>query len=162
MNELRSSGTWVIVFSLFVAMIFNALPMPSMIEWGKPQWVVLVMVYWVIALPHRVGVTTAWVVGLLLDILEGTVLGQHALALSVIAYFAFIIHLRVRVFPLWQQCLTVFVLIGIYQVIIRVVQGMVSSVPETMMYWLPSIVSAILWPWLTLLLRYWQHEFRVS
>ncbi|MBV1882719.1 MAG: rod shape-determining protein MreD [Pseudomonadales bacterium] len=162
MNELRSSGTWVIILSLFIAMIFNSLPLPGVIEWGKPHWVVLVVVYWVIALPHRVGVTTAWFVGLFLDILNGTVIGQHALALPIIAYFTFIIHLRVRVFPIWQQCLTVFVLVGIYQVIVRVVQGMLGSVPETMLYWLPSIVSALLWPWLMLLLRYWQHEFRVS
>lgn len=162
MSELRPNGTWVIVFTLVVAMIFNTMPLPSSIEWGRPEWVALVVVYWVIALPYRVGVTTAWVVGLLLDILNGTVLGQHALALSIIGYFAFILHLRVRVFPVWQQCLTVFLLIGLYQVIVRIVQGLVGSVPETMLYWLPSVVSAFLWPWLMVLLRYWRREFRVS
>ena len=162
MNELRPNGTWVIVVSFFIAMIFGAMPLPSLIEWGRPAWVAMVLVYWVIALPHRVGVSTAWVVGLLLDVLNGAVLGQHAIALSVIAYFTFMLHLRVRVFPVWQQCLTVFALIGVYQVIARIVQGMVGSVPETMLYWLPSVVSAVLWPWMMVLLRYWRRQFRVS
>ena len=113
MSEVRSNGTWVIVASLFAALIFSTMPLPHMIEWGRPEWVALVLIYWVIALPYRVGVSTAWVVGLLMDVLNGTMLGQHALSLSIIVYFTFMLHLRVRVFPLWQQCLTVFVLIGV-------------------------------------------------
>ena len=106
------------------------------------------------------GVTTGWLIGIGLDVLNGTVIGQHALAMSVIACFTFIIHLRLRLFPVWQQCLTIFLLIGVYNVILYLVQGMVGTVTVT--NWMPCIVSALLWPWVMVLLRYWRRQVHVT
>jgi rod shape-determining protein MreD len=129
---------------------------------ARPAWVPLVLLYWVIAIPHRVGVITAWLIGLFLDVLLGTVLGQNAMALAAITYVAYLLHLRIRVFPVWQQCLSIWVLVGLYQLITLLIQRSVSVMPWTMSYWFVSLVSALIWPWLMVVLTMVRRRFRVA
>lgn len=162
MSNYRPTGTWVIVFSFFVAYFLALLPFPHWAEWGRPEWVALVLLYWVIALPHRVGVFTGWTVGLGLDILEGSVLGLNGLSLAMMAYLAILLHRRLRVFPAWQQALAVLVLVGLSQLMVRLISNLVGGVPSTLLYWLPSLVSAFLWPWLLVILRFIRRRFVVT
>ena len=71
--EIRSNGLWVIVVTFIVAMLLSVVALPDSIPWElgylRPQWVVLVLIYWIIALPHRIGIVVAWLIGLLLDVL---------------------------------------------------------------------------------------------
>lgn len=162
MTNYRPSGTWVIIVSFCLAYFLALLPFPHWAEWGRPEWVAMVLIYWVIALPHRVGVFVGWLVGLGLDVLHGDVLGQNALSLAIVAYFALLLHRRIRVFPAWQQALAVLVLIGINLLLVRVIASMVGGVPATMLYWLPCLVSALLWPWLLVILRFLRRQFVVT
>ena len=100
LNWFGASG-----LSLLVAFILTAVPLPDWMEVWRPEWVVVTMVYWCLAMPERVGVFVAWGVGLLLDVLQGSILGQHALGLATVAYLAVLYHQRIRVFPLVQQSL---------------------------------------------------------
>ncbi|PCJ16160.1 MAG: rod shape-determining protein MreD [Gammaproteobacteria bacterium] len=162
MSNQGPTGTWVIVFSFCVAYFLALLPFPHWAEWGRPEWVALVLLYWVIALPHRVGVMTGWMVGLGVDVMEGSVLGLNALSLAVMAYLAILLHRRLRVFPAWQQALAVLVLVGLSQLMVRVISNLVGGMPSTMWYWVPSIVSAFLWPWLLVILRFIRRRFVVT
>ena len=110
------------------------------------------VIYWVIAQPHRFGVVSAWITGLVLDVLVNNTLGQNALALAAIAYTTYLLHMRIRVFPLWQQCLSILVLVGIFMLVNLMIMRAVYTTATTMMYWVPALMSALIWPWMVLLL----------
>ena len=153
---------WLIVASFFCALVLAVLPMPAWLTWGRPEWVALVLVYWVIALPHRVGLVTALGLGLLLDIVEGAVLGQNAFALVVLALLSLLLYQRLRVFSVIQQSAVVFVLVGINQMICQWVQNLEGAGAITLLFLLPAFSSVLIWPFVLHLLRGLRRSFRVS
>lgn len=158
----KRHGTLIIVSSFIVALLLVALPLP---EWGqklRPEWVALALIYWCMALPQRFGIAWSWTTGLFVDVLTGALLGQHALAYAVVAYLVLKLHSRIRVFPLWQQALSVLVLILLAQMIVLWVKGAIGQPPNSWTYWLPSLTSCLLWPWVYLLLRDLRRRFRVQ
>ena len=134
MESRGPSGLWVIAATFLVAFLLAVAPLPGWLGWARPEWVALVLIYWVVALPQRVGVLTALVVGVMLDILEGAVLGQNALALSVVAFLALILYQRVRVFNLWQQGAVVFMLLGINQLLVQWIQNATSEGAQSLIF----------------------------
>jgi len=154
-------GGWVISGSLLVALWLSILPFPEWALWARPQWVALVLLYWVLALPTRVGVGVAWSCGLLQDVLEGTPPGLHAFALAVMAYLALLSYQRVRMFVPWQQAGVVLVLVGIHQLLYNWINTLIGRPVSGMWFLLPSVVSALLWPWLMVLLRNLRRRHRV-
>lgn len=161
MDDTRPNATWVIVATFVIAYVLSVLPLPPLLEYARPEWVAMVLLYWVLALPHRVGIVLGWCAGLMLDILEGTAMGQHAFSLAVVAFWTYVLHLRIRVFPMWQQCITVLVLVGMHQLICYGIQSTVSQVSNSMVYWIPSLVSALLWPWVMIMLRSIRRHYHV-
>lgn len=159
---MEKNNLSVVYFSIFVAMVLTVVPLPDDYAMWRPAWVPLMIIYWVSSTPHKVGVFTAWCVGLLLDDLEGGVLGQNALALSFVAYFTYVLHMRMRVFPLWQQAISVMVLVGVYQLINMVVERAVSLAPWAMSYWLPSASAGVVWPFVVMLLGHSSSRSRVD
>lgn len=112
----------------------------------RPQWVALVVLYWGIYKPQRFGVVSAWCVGLWLDCLHGNHLGQQAAAMAVLGYCVTLIYLRVRLFPLLYQSMVAMILIGIYLLVNRTLQGIVTDVTESWWYYTPIFSSALVWP----------------
>jgi rod shape-determining protein MreD len=155
----RTSGFWVVVLSILIALYLSIVPLPFWAQWGRPEWLALVLVYWVIALPEHVGIGVAWLSGLSLDIIESTPLGQNALAISVIAYVALILYQRMRMYTPWQQALVVFVLVGVHQLIGHWVQTLTGVISPNLLFLLPALVSALLWPWLSVILRFCRRYF---
>ncbi len=157
----RPQGRWVIALSLLLALILTIMPLPGWATGIRPEWVALTLIYWCIALPQRVGVGTAWTLGLCLDILKGSILGQHALALTIIIFLVTKIHRQVRVYPLWQQALSIGALILLNQMLVLWINGIIGVESMGWSYWLPSLSSAILWPWMFLILRDIRRNFGV-
>lgn len=151
----------VISFTLCLALILTILPLPNWAFWLRPEWVMLVLIYWCLALPERISVGIAWFLGLLMDVLQGTLLGQHALALAVVAYFIVKFHPRIRLFPIWQKSLIVFFLSVIYLALIYWVQGMMGVTPKTWEYWLPALTTTLLWPWVFFIMRDLRRRFNI-
>lgn len=159
----RAHGRWVVVVSLLVGIWLSVVPLPEWMRWARPEWVALILIYWVIALPQRVGIGVAWLTGVLLDLVEGVPLGQNALALSVVAYVGQIIYQRMRMYAGWQQAGIVFVLVGLNQLVCHWVQTLtMSRVAPTMMFLLSALISALLWPSVLVLLRYCRRRFGVT
>ena len=96
MSKEKPAGTGVILVTLFLAGLLEVVPLPEDLNWLRPDWLLLVLMYWVLALPHRVGVLWGFVVGLYHDVLVGTTLGQWALAYSLGAYFMLAAYKRMR------------------------------------------------------------------
>jgi rod shape-determining protein MreD len=159
------AGLWVIALTFVVAMVLAILPLPDSvpIELGylRPQWVVLVLIYWVIALPDRVGILVAWSIGLIVDVLLGSLLGQHGVAFILVAYIASSLYQRLRMFSLWQQSTIVFAIVGLNQLINFWIESIVGIGDWNLWYLLSSVVSALLWPSVFLLLRYCRRQFNV-
>jgi rod shape-determining protein MreD len=148
--------------TILVALLLTVLPLPTWAQMFRPQWYTLVLIYWTLALPERVGVGVGWLVGIILDVLTGTLLGQHALSLALIAFITYQMHQRVRLFPLWQQSLTVLALLLIERLVSMWVMGAVSQPPPTLLYWAPPLVGMFLWPWVYIILRDLRRKFQVS
>ena len=158
---LGRQGGWIILLSFLVAIVLTILPLPIWARPYRPEWYALVLIYWCIATPERVGVGVAWVMGIFLDVLRGTLLGQHALALSLLAYLTLKLRQRVRAFPLWQQALTVLVLLALEQLLTLWVMGIVGNPPQSWAYWAPSWIGMLLWPWVFVVMRDVQRRFAV-
>jgi len=155
-------GGVVIYLSLLVALMLSALPLPEDLQWWRPEWVLLVLLYWIVALPTRVGLGTAWILGILLDVLGGSLLGLNALALTIVAYVMILVYQRVRMFSWLQQVLFVFALVALDQIIVHWVKGILGVSSQTLMFLVPALISAVLWPVLFMLLRGVRRGFNVA
>ena len=155
-------GGWVILATLVGAMALSIAPSPRWAEVVRPEWTALVLIYWCLALPQRVGIGIAWGTGLLMDVLTDSLLGEHALGFSVLAYLALRVHKRTRLSPLWQQGVTVLVLLSLHQLLSLWVRGMTGQAPQGWLYWTPPLVGMACWPPLYLLLRHLRRRFSVS
>jgi rod shape-determining protein MreD len=158
---VRHHGGGAILFTFILALVLTIAPLP---EWGRylrPDWAGLVLIYWCLAVPDRVGVGTGWVLGLAVDLLTGTLLGQHALALALVAYVTLKFHQRVRLFPVWQQALTVMVLLMLHQLLALWISRIIGRPGVPWFFWAPSLLGMLLWPLLYVLLRALRRGFRV-
>ena len=152
----------VIIIGFLLALVLTVMPFPAWAQDFRPQWVALVLIYWCLALPERVGVGTAWVLGIFQDVLSGTLLGQHALSLSLVAYLSVRLHQRIRIFPLWQQSLSVLVLLLMERLLSLWVIGATGQPTPSLWYWAPTLVGMLLWPWIFIVLRDVRRRFKVS
>ena len=162
MEEEGSHGYWLIVTSFLVAYVLAVLPMPQWLMWARPEWVALILIYWAIALPHRVGILSALALGIMLDTLEGAVLGQNAFSLLVVALLCQTLYQRLRVFSVLQQAGTVFVLIGINQLVCQWVQNLEGVGGPSLLFLLPAVSSALLWPVVLHILRRLRRQYWVT
>ncbi|UVE18548.1 rod shape-determining protein MreD [Pseudomonas sp. LS44] len=144
---------WVIWLSLALSLLLSVSPLPHFMEIGRPLWVALFLIYWVLYLPHRVGMTTAWLLGLAEDVLYGSLFGQNALILTLITFLVLSLHQRLRMFPMWQQSLVLLVVLGIAQLVQLWLNALTGNRPPTLSFVLPALVSALLWPWVGAILR---------
>ena len=158
----KNTGGWIIFISLLIAFLLTALPLPAWANYWRPAWVAMVLIYWCMALPNKVGIGIAWCLGLLLDVQQGALLGQNALGLALIAYFVIQIHKRFRIFPLVQQSCLVGFMIIFYLLIASWITGIMGIPPQTWTYWAPAISSMVLWPWLFIILRDIRRQYHVS
>ncbi|WP_417660539.1 rod shape-determining protein MreD [Pseudomonas sp.] len=162
MSGVRARNTWVVWLSLIFALLLSVSSLPAFMEIGRPLWLALFLTYWVLALPHRVGMATAWTFGLLADVLNGSLLGQNALILSLITFLVLSLHQRLRMFPMWQQSLVLMVVFGLAQLVQLWLNALTGSRPPTLTFILPAVVSVLLWPWVSVILRSIQQRLGVN
>lgn len=136
-----------IAFSLIVAFVLNLMPWGHMV--GVPDFVALVLVFWNIHQPRRVGISVAFIMGLLMDVNGATLLGENALAYTLLSYFAIMIHRRVLWFPQFTQALHVLPLLLLAQAVQLLIQLLVTGKVPHWFYFSESVVAAILWPLVT-------------
>ena len=161
MSISSSNGTLVIIVSFIVAIVLMLLPLPDFLVWWRPNWSLMILIYWTMALPHRIGILAGWTLGIITDVALGSVLGVHGLSLAIIAYLIILLTNRLRLFPLWQQSAIVGLMVGLDLVLSLWIQNFIVTQPRTAMYWLPIISSIFFWPWIFLLMRDVRRNFNV-
>jgi len=147
---LLPARTGFIVITVLVALVLNLLPWRDIA--GLPDWAALVLVFWCIHQPRKMGIGVAWVLGLAMDTANGALLGQHALAYSVLAFAAIALSRRILWFPIWPQALHVFLLLFACQLIMLAVRMLAGGAFPGLMWFSGSVVATLLWPVVTLFL----------
>ena len=146
-------------------MILELIPfpegLPEEIGFLRPELVLMTLIYWVIALPHRAGVVLAWISGLIMDILVGNYLGQFGCSFVIISFFVLQFYQRLRMFSVWQQAILVSGLIilhrGLSFLCVYFFDGSIPSLWQVM----PAVSSALVWPLLFLLLRAFRRSLKL-
>jgi rod shape-determining protein MreD len=162
MSRNSSGGILIILGTFIIALMLSQIPLPTFLEWWRPEFVALFVIYWIMALPQRFGVGSAWILGFMLDSLKGSTLGINAIALTIIAFSTLMLHKRMRMYPLWQQAFVVFILITINQLIFYWFQAFTGTTEGNFNFLLPAFVSAVLWPWVFVVLRSIRRTFKIS
>lgn len=158
----KSQANWIIWSSLLTAFMLTLLPLPLWASPYQPNWVLLVLIYWAMALPHRVDVGVAWIAGLFLDVFKENLLGQNSFSLALAIYIILNLHQRLRLFPRWQQALVVLLLTVVNQIISLWVRAIVSAAPMRGDYWAPVLTTPMFWPWIFFVLRDLRRRFSVG
>ena len=148
----QDAGFYWFPLSLLLALLLGLLPLPDPIAPLRPYWLALVLAYWLLETPDWAGMGVAFVIGVFGDLTFGTLIGEQALRLVVIAFLVQRFRARLRFFPLWQQSVAVFALLVNDRVIAAGVRMTLGEGLPRWSFWLSPLLALALWPWLVLLL----------
>lgn len=155
-------GGLVIFLTIILSLVMTIAPMPISIDPFRPDWVLIVIVYWTLALPHRVSIGVAFLSGLVLDILLGSAIGVHSLALTLSTYMAAANYQKIRNFSVWQQALIVGLFDALFHLILFWTQRfLIGSDFILTMLW-PVLTTVLMWPWAFLVMRKIRRFYRVN
>jgi rod shape-determining protein MreD len=157
---LLPAKPWFVLFTLLAGLAANMLPLSGVALLLRPDCLALILLFWCIREPRLIGVGIAWSLGLLMDVADGTVFGQHALAYAVLAYAAEYFRRRVLRFPLWQQAAQVAVLLLLCAGLVALVRIVGGAPLPRWSYVIGSLTGALLWPPITVLLQWPQRPTR--
>lgn len=157
-----SLRNYSIGLSIVVALVLQIMPMPAMADLYRPDWVVLVLSYWALALPNRVNVGVAFFTGLILDILLGTSIGVHSFAMSLTIYVLAANYKRLRNYSVWQQSIIIGIMVALYNLLIFWMQHLLTDIYFLFDYLWPVASSMVIWPWLFWLLRKVRRQLRLN
>lgn len=135
----------VIAGSLLGAFILNLLPWSTDILWLRPDFLLLVTLYWVIYQPNRVGMGAAWWLGLLVDLTDGTILGQHALAYAMSVFVLLLLQRRMFNYPPWQQASHIIGFLLVEQVVSVLIATFVGDTFHALQFFASIVTGAICW-----------------
>lgn len=150
-----------LLISLAVAALLMIVPLPVMLAFLRPYWVALVLIYWCLETQDLVSLDGAFLIGLLLDLLTGSLLGMHALELVVLVYLVKRFRARLRFFPPWQQALSVLALLANDRIIVLWIVSLRGDALPPLSYWLSPVIGTVLWPWIFLIMDRYRSLARV-
>ena len=149
MAGTHSRNGWIVWLTFAIGLLLSVSPLPQFMEILRPLWLALLLAFWSLHLPHKVGMVTAMFLGLAEDVLYGTLLGQNALILTLITFLVLSLQQRLRMFPMWQQSLVILVIFGLAQLVQLWLSDLTGNRQPTLALVLPALVSALLWPWIS-------------
>lgn len=152
LNRVLRENT-LIILTLIIAMVLSILPQPAWAANARPQWVYVVLLFWLAYVPHKIGPFMAWLLGLYVDLLLGTVLGEHAFIFVLTTYFIQRWLRFIEALPLWQQTLGVGVLSGFYILVTALFAKWQGGLVWHWQLLLPLVANMVVWPWLYFLCR---------
>ncbi|MFU8817920.1 MAG: rod shape-determining protein MreD [Pseudomonadales bacterium] len=159
-------GGWLILLTLAAAMVLAVVHLPETwpqwLGWLRPAWVALVIFYWVTELPHRIGLISAWALGILVDVLQAEPLGLNGVILATVTYVGWRFYERLRMYSILQQCGVVFLLVVGAELTRALVLELVAGRGWSWGLFGPAVLSMLAWPFVALLLTRLRLQFRVT
>lgn len=151
MNRQRVQA-WVFIGSIVLAFLLQLTPLPQPLLALKPWWIALVLIYWSIEAPDRVGLGFCFLIGLCGDVLSGQLLGEQALRLVVMAFIVLRFRSRLRFFPISQQALAVLGLLLNDRIVVIMIRGFSGDPIPSIGFWISPFIGMLAWPFVFLLL----------
>ena len=148
MAGTHSRNGWIVWLTFAIGLLLSVSPLPQFMEILRPLWLALLV--------------TAMCLGLAEDVLYGTLLGQNALILTLITFLVLSLQQRLRMFPMWQQCLVILVIFGLAQLVQLWLSALTGNRQPTLALVLPALVSALLWPWISFGLRGLRRRYKIN
>ena len=142
---MSSEPRGAMILTALIALILTVLPLPTYLALIRPMFLVLTVLYWSIASPRAGGIALGFFSGLLLDVFQSPVLGEHALALTCITYVAVREHQKIRSKPAFQQSLIVFAVLLAYETILFAIDGWTHHPISNPLRWTHTLSGAIFW-----------------
>jgi rod shape-determining protein MreD len=153
-------SSWRVLVSVLAGLALAILHVPEWLDVLRPDFLLLIVIYWSLNSPRIAGLTFAWLCGFAIDVIQGVVLGQHAMAFLLVATFTQHFQLRMRIFPIWQQAFGVSMLLFVYQFTVFWIDGIIGQPVVTWMRWIPIFTGAMLWPVAVALMDTWNRRRR--
>ncbi|XKM13612.1 rod shape-determining protein MreD [Orbaceae bacterium ac157xtp] len=146
MNNKSINNYWLIWVTLFIGLLLEIFPWSESILFLKPHWLMLILFYWTLALPERVGIYTVFLAGIILDLFLGTVIGVHAFVFAVVTYFVAFRFQLIRNLALWQQSFVILGLSICYNLCLLVL-GIIlyRMIMISPMLFFSCVVDAVMW-----------------
>ena len=148
----RARNGWILPVSIVIALLLGLLPLPLSLQPLRPYWLALILAYWVIEAPDNAGLGFAFIVGLIADLMFGSLLGEQALRLVIMTFILQRFRARLRFFPLSQQALAIGILLINDRVVASAVHLVLGEPTLPWNYWWAPLLGMLLWPPLFLLL----------
>lgn len=149
-SVIMLSATFIV--SLYLALVLTLVELPDVVAFARPALVPMVAFYWALRLPRHFGLLGGWVLGLILDVVMGTPLGQHALALAIGCYVLLKLSDLLEDYPAWQQTFALIPVFTVYEFILFWADGLIGHSVEPLWRWAPVLTSVLLWPFVAMAL----------
>jgi len=143
-----------LLLTALVALVLTVIPLPPWLDVLRPAFLVLAVLYWSVNAPRTGGIAFGFFAGLMLDVFQGPVLGEHALALAIITYIAVREHQRIRSKPAIQQALFVLMALVVYEVVLFMIDGWTGHPVVSPLRWVHTLTGALIWPAAAAILAY--------
>ncbi|MEC9375309.1 MAG: rod shape-determining protein MreD, partial [Pseudomonadota bacterium] len=143
LNKIR---IWPLYLTLVIALALEITPLINSFQMLRPPIIAMVLIYWIMMWPERIGLGTAFLFGIGLDILHGQILGQNAMSLTIIAYLTIRFHLQIRIFPLWQLTIIVFALLTSNAIVHLLIDGVAGTSQIGFGPWIRILFGTLTWP----------------
>ncbi len=151
---MNREGLGRLLLTAMVTLVLTVIPLPAWADVIRPQFLVLAVMFWSINSPRTGGIAFGFFSGLMLDVFQGPVLGEHALALSLAAYIFVREHQRIRSKPDFQQALIVFAALTAYEVVLFAIDGWTGHPVTSLLRWVHCVTGALIWPLIAPILAY--------
>jgi rod shape-determining protein MreD len=152
-TEMMSARAYLfLIFTLCVGFILQYFPLVDFMDWFVPEWVLMIFIFWQLQAPKLINFWWVWPLGLLLDAQQGIQLGSSVVGFAVVLYVLQLMYQRLKIFNVAQQAGVIFLLLCCYQLVVYWAMVATGDMHKPLSLWLPSLVSALVWPWLYLLL----------
>jgi rod shape-determining protein MreD len=135
-----------LLLSALVSLVLTVLPLPLWADLVRPQFLVLAVLYWSVNAPRTGGIAFGFFAGLMLDVFQGPVLGEHALALSLVTYIIVREHQRIRSKPAIQQAMIVLAALIVYEIVLLMIDGWTGQAVASAQRWVHPLTGALIWP----------------
>ena len=141
----RDRALWVLPVSLIAALLLGLLPLTPALAPFRPYWLALVLAYWVLEEPERAGLGFAFLVGMLADLVFGSLLGEQALRLAIMTFILQRFRARLRFFPLSQQALAIGGLLLNDRIVSGAVHVMLGTPALPALFWVAPLLGRLRW-----------------
>ncbi len=150
-----------VLVSAFVALVFTGVQLPDWLFYFWPDWIAIVVVYWALVAPRRVGPFAGFVIGTLVEVLFVRKFGVHGFGLATLAFIVNATSQQLRALSIWQQMILIGVFIGFFKLLTGWLTGLVSGFTITPEYWYSLLGSVVIWPFAYILLEELRRALRI-